>query len=58
MNLAKTYNGVTAIFIDGISATRTCRARYLMGCDDGSWKVRKPARIKMLGGQIYTYLCT
>ncbi|KAL2831603.1 FAD binding domain-containing protein [Aspergillus pseudoustus] len=45
-------DGVTASFIDGIGATRTVSARYLVGCDGGSSRVRLCAGIEMLGGQI------
>ncbi|KAL2807903.1 FAD binding domain-containing protein [Aspergillus granulosus] len=52
MSHVETAEGVTATLIDGVGATRTVRARYLVGCDGGSSKVRQSAGIKMLGGQI------
>ncbi|CEJ62861.1 hypothetical protein PMG11_11346 [Penicillium brasilianum] len=51
-NHVETDDGVTATFIEGNRATHTVRARYLVGCDGGSSKVRNNAGIKLLGGQI------
>ncbi|KAL3477473.1 FAD binding domain-containing protein [Aspergillus californicus] len=48
----ETADGVTATLVDGTGGTRTVRARYLVGCDGGSSRVRKSAGIRMLGGQI------
>ncbi|KAL2796952.1 FAD binding domain-containing protein [Aspergillus keveii] len=48
----ETDNGVTASFVDGTGASHVVLARYLVGCDGGSSRVRKCAGIKMLGGQI------
>ncbi|KAJ0417538.1 FAD binding domain-containing protein [Aspergillus carlsbadensis] len=48
----ETDNGVMATFIDRIGGSRVVLARYLVGCDGGSSRVRACAGIKMLGGQI------
>jgi FAD-dependent monooxygenase len=48
----ETDNGVTASFVDGTGASHVVLARYLVGCDGGSSRVRNCAGIKMLGGQM------
>jgi FAD-dependent monooxygenase len=48
----ETDKGVTATFVDGTGASHVVLARYLVGCDGGSSRVRKCAGIKMLGGQM------
>ncbi|KAJ5100578.1 hypothetical protein N7456_006630 [Penicillium angulare] len=52
VNHVETNDEASAVFFDDIGATHTVRARYLVGCDGGSSKVRRSAGIKMLGGQI------
>lgn len=46
-------DGVLATFVDVHGHEHTVRGRYLVGCDGGSSRVRKTARIKMVGGQMY-----
>lgn len=52
MGHVEAADGLTATFIDTEGQTHTVRARYLVGCDGGSSKVRKAASIKMVGGQM------